>query len=260
MPGRSQPTLEVLAGSRPGRSAAGRPVLVSRGPRGQLTRGQRLPPEAVAADQRQRLLTAVVSVVAAHGRAGTRMHDVLYRAGVSQTAIYEHFAGVDDLLLCACEGWLTDLLNDLERALAGGGAWTENARPGLRRLLENVAAAPEHARCCFVELCAIGPPGQECRAWALERLGVLLRPRSNTGRDGGGLSVADELLAGGVWHAIESAVLADATASVTSLLPALETVTELRFRDSFRDAAVARPARQRLLSGSRGAWSRTVRA
>lgn len=230
MPGGSQRAVEVLPDSGPG-GVAGELALVPRGPRGQLRPGLRLPPEVLAADQRRRLLAAVVSVVAVHGRAGTRMRDVLYCAGVSQETLYAQFASVDDLLLCAGEKWLTELLADLERALAGGGSWEEAAGSGLRCLLEDVAASPDLARCCFVELCAIGPQGLQCRARALRRLAVLLRPPSSTPSDGGGLSVADELLAGGVWHAIESAVLAGQAANLPSLLPTLESYVTLCGRE-----------------------------
>lgn len=89
---------------------------------------------------------------------------------------------------------LPGLLDDVERAVPRLRPSAEEVGDGLRCLLDGVAAEPELARCSFVELCAVGIAGVECRRRALERLAVLLRPGSDTG---GGLSVSDGMLACG---------------------------------------------------------------
>lgn len=177
----------------------------------------RLPAEVVSRDQRRRLSRSVVAVVAAQGLAGARVRDVLRGARVSQKTLYDQFAGVCDLLLSACDAWLGELLDDVEGAVAGRTVWADGVGDGLRCLLEGVAAQPELARCCFVELCAVGSAGEECRLRALERLATTLRPGS-----GGRLDPLDELLAGGVWHALGAAILSGRTRSLVSLLPDLQ--------------------------------------
>jgi AcrR family transcriptional regulator len=175
----------------------------------------------VSIDQRRRLLRAVVAVVSADGLASTRVRDVLRQAGVSQKTLYAQFAGVHDLVLSACDAWLTDVLDDVEDAVAGRAPWAQGVRDGLRCLLERVAAQPELAQCCFLELCALGSPGEECRLRALERLATTLGPGSAEQRAPGSLNLSDELLAGGVWHALEAAILPSRTRSLGSLLPQL---------------------------------------
>jgi AcrR family transcriptional regulator len=196
-------------------------VPVPRGPRGQLPGGKHLPADVVSADQRERLLRAVVAVVAARGRASTRVRDVLRCAGVSQKTLYTQFAGLDDLLLSACDAWLADLLDDVERAVAGRGLWAQGIRDGLRCLLEGVAAHPDLGHCCFLELCALGTAGEKRRLRALEQLAAALRPGSTGERPRGRLHVSDELVAGGVWHAVEAAILSTGTRGLVSLLPGL---------------------------------------
>jgi AcrR family transcriptional regulator len=213
--------------------SAQRLLLTRRGPQGQLAGGSRLPAHVVGTDQRQRLLGSVVALVAAHGLPRTRVHAVLRRAGVSQSAFYAHYAGLGDLLLCACDAWLDQLLDRVELAVARRGVWAEGVHDGLRCLLAGVAEEPDLGRCSFLELCRLGSAGEECRRRALERLAAALRLGSNTGRpcsalplhghqhQAGGLSVADELLAGGVWHVVEAAILSTGARGLGSLLPDL---------------------------------------
>ena len=210
-----------------GRSGLGRASehgsrLGPRGPRGQL-RHRLLEPEVVEADQRDRLLRATVSVVADRGYEQATMREVLWQAGVSRRTIYAHFGGVGDLLLTACQASLDFALGELEQAIAAQANSANGVRDGLRRLLEYWESEPELARCCLLEMYALGASGQDCRRRTLERLAAALRPTGlggGAGR-GGRLSLTDELVAGGIWHTIETAVAAHETPSLTSMLPAV---------------------------------------
>lgn len=204
---------------------------VSGGLRGRFAGGTALPWEVVRADQRVRLTRAVVSVAAARGYAAVTVREVVRRAGVSQKTVYANFAGLADILLTACDEALEWVLGGFERAVAGEARWPDGVREGLRCLLERLASKPELARCCFVELCALGSPGEECRLRAIARLAAALRPPGAQASRGRGLNVGDELVAGGVWHAIEAAVLAREEAGLVSLLPALHWHVVLRCRD-----------------------------
>lgn len=62
-----------------------------------------IPPEQVVESQRWRLLGAAAEVLAERGYAGIRGADVCARAGVSRATLYEHFEGLQDLLLAAYE-------------------------------------------------------------------------------------------------------------------------------------------------------------
>lgn len=196
--------------------------LIRRGTRGQLVGGNRMPRRAVSADQRARLLRAVVRVAVARGYSGTTVHEVARTAGVAQKTLYVHFGGLPGTLLAACDeafGWV---LGDVERRVAAEAQWPERSRNGLRCFLEGFASVPDLAWCCFVELCAVGGAGEACRRRALRRFTAALSPSPADSERGGRMGVLDELIAGGVWHATEVAVMAGAQASLVSLLPALE--------------------------------------
>lgn len=213
-----RPERRAVGIEKPERAAE--PRSAPRGPRGQLVGGSRFPREVVRADQRARLMRAVVAVVAARGYPAATVREVLWRAGVSQETLYAHFGGIKDALLTACDAGLDWVLGGVEEAVAAGRG-RDRVREGLRCLLERFASEPELARCCFVEMCALGAPGEECRLRALERLAAALGLAIDARWDGGA-SIADEQMAGGVWHTIEIAVLARDTASLISLLPALD--------------------------------------
>lgn len=101
-------------------------------------------------DQRERLLRAVVSLVAARGFTQVTVREVAWAAGVSYETLYEHFAGVGDALLTACDAALEELLAGVERAVAAEARWSEGVWEGLRCLLDGVAAEPAVHWCCFV--------------------------------------------------------------------------------------------------------------
>lgn len=178
-----------------------------------------LPRELVACNQRERLLEAVVEVVAAGGYARASITGVARAAGVTEAALYQHFATKQDCLLAACDAALGWLLLGLEEAIAAARDWARGVREGLRVLLERVAAEPQLARVCFVELYALDLVGGERRGAALERLAVALRPPA--GNPPNITPVCEEVIAGGVWNAIQSAIVRDAFADLPRLLPAL---------------------------------------
>ena len=59
------------------------------------------PPRSDGADTRQRLLDAAVSACADHGFDGATLHEVARRAGLTATAVYNHFDSREALLYAA---------------------------------------------------------------------------------------------------------------------------------------------------------------
>jgi AcrR family transcriptional regulator len=170
---------------------------------------------------RERLLRAVVSLVAANGYARTRVSEVARAARVQHGVLYANFDGLGDALLTACDRWLEQLLDQVERAVVCEQDWRAGVREGLRWLLLRGAGEREIARCCFLELCALGTPGEECRLRVLERLAVALSPVAREGRARGAPTVFEELAVGGIWHGVQAGLVSEGSERLPSLLPVL---------------------------------------
>jgi AcrR family transcriptional regulator len=65
----------------------------------------------------ERLLSAAAEAFAEHGFGGATLADIAARAGVTTGAIYNHFAGKEDLLVVAARGVLEGLAPRVPRAL-----------------------------------------------------------------------------------------------------------------------------------------------
>ena len=72
--------------------------------------------------------------------------------GLKETFRYEHFGGVGDALLAACDAELELLLDRVGHAVVAERRWSDGVRGGPRRPLEWTGEEPQLARCCFVEL------------------------------------------------------------------------------------------------------------
>src|SRR5262245_20978405 len=89
--------------------------------KGQLPRGRhKLTREEVARSQRQRILDAVLVVVAEKGYANAGLKDVAAAAGVSTKNFYDHFASLEDAFLAAYDEHVAALTGAL-RAAGGDG-------------------------------------------------------------------------------------------------------------------------------------------
>ncbi|NLT05272.1 MAG: TetR/AcrR family transcriptional regulator [Solirubrobacterales bacterium] len=112
----------------------------------------------VAANQRERLLGAMVAAVAEHGYEATRVADLLAVAGVSRNTFYRHF---DNKLDC--------FLATMDTIVLGGGAavvgaylhhdgdWEDRLAAALDTLVESIVAQPAAARLFYVESFHAGP-------------------------------------------------------------------------------------------------------
>ncbi|MCW7540238.1 TetR/AcrR family transcriptional regulator [Aquabacterium sp. A7-Y] len=127
------------------RSPAGR----SRAAPQKLPRGGRHPltQAAVAASQRERMLRAIVKVVADKGYTATTVADVIGVAGVSRRTFYEQFASIEACFLAAYDDGLQELLAAIREAMRGApkGDWRERSRLGIAAYLDALAAGPPGA-------------------------------------------------------------------------------------------------------------------
>lgn len=125
-------------------------------------RSRRLPPgpglarEVVDQNQRERLLAALVAVVAERGYRDTTVADLLELSGVSRSAFYRLFADKRECFLEAFDGVVAAAAGDVARAYSGDGPWDERLRAALDAFAAFVVAQPAAARIAFVEYYAVG--------------------------------------------------------------------------------------------------------
>jgi len=125
-----------------------------------LPRGRsHLPPPAVRAAQRERLLRSVIAAVSESGYPAVTVADIVRRARVSRAAFYDHFTDKEDCFLAATgEGrqlMLTRVLS-ASRALPAGASDEEVLRAACRAYLTFLAGEPAFARVYLVSMPAAG--------------------------------------------------------------------------------------------------------
>jgi AcrR family transcriptional regulator len=121
-----------------------------------LPRGRHaLPRDVVLVSQSERLLQAIVEVVAEQGYAATRVADIVARAGVSRGTFYQQFHDKEDCFLAA--------YMDGSRRLfaAAAGADVEESDPvlrlrlGARAYLAALSAEPAWSRAFLIDIRAV---------------------------------------------------------------------------------------------------------
>jgi AcrR family transcriptional regulator len=124
----------------------------------ELPRGRHnLPREVVIRSQRERMIDAVIEVVAAKGYAATTVADVIKKAAVSRKTFYEHFADKEECFIAAYDEITRQLVIQVRAAYEEGDTWRERMAAGVRTLLDLLASRPALARFCVIEILAAGP-------------------------------------------------------------------------------------------------------
>jgi AcrR family transcriptional regulator len=149
------------------RGAAKRARDPGRGP-DQLPGGRHgLLPSFVAANQRERILSAVVQATAELGYADMSVEAIIARAGVSRRTFYEHFKNKEDAFLAAYDATVHRLATHVRRAYLQQTTALERLRAGIGAYLQFLATEPEVARMGIVEVLAAGPRALARRSDAL---------------------------------------------------------------------------------------------
>ncbi|MCC9307166.1 TetR/AcrR family transcriptional regulator [Kitasatospora sp. RB6PN24] len=200
----------ILPGVRSGRDPA---RSIRRGP-------SRVPPEVVAATQRERLLDGVVHTVAACGYAGARVSDICQAAGVTRPVFYEQFSGKEEAFLAAHRHGCAVVIRRMEEAFASQCDWCAGVHAALRVMLAILAEVPAFATMAVVEIEAVGPAGRLAR----EQLRVRLR-RLFSDCPAVPLGISGELLVdsvvGGAYSAVYRYIATGRQSELPDLLPTL---------------------------------------
>ncbi|MEU7871999.1 TetR/AcrR family transcriptional regulator [Dactylosporangium sp. NPDC049140] len=211
-------SLGQLPGARAGRDPA---RAIKRGP-------SRVPPEVIAANQRERLFDALVHTVAEKGYANATVSDICRAAGVTRPAFYALFAGKDDALIATYRHGTDLLLKIMEDAYRNEPAWREGARAALRVMLQVLAELPAFATMAVVEIDAAGPHGRAERARLLRRFDRFFAeaPRAVD------VPMPEELvetIVGGIYATVYRYVAAGRGEQLPALLPTLSYFTLVPF-------------------------------
>jgi AcrR family transcriptional regulator len=117
----------------------------------------RLSGEEVAASQRRRMLAAMVAAVAEKGYVAVAVADVVSRARVSRATFYEQFSDKTDCFVAALQACTDQLMRTLRDRAHDRLAPRRRLHAFLDAYLGGLAAFPEGARVCLVEMYAVGP-------------------------------------------------------------------------------------------------------
>lgn len=140
-----------------------------------------LPPELVARNQRERLISAMAEVCGERGYADSSVAEVAKRAGVSTASFYRQFKDRRECLLVSFEELFGRLLAEIGRACAGADAPAGKTRTAMATAAALLAADRPTARLLTVEIGAAGPDGVRALHSAIDRLAGLLRePETRT--------------------------------------------------------------------------------
>lgn len=133
-----------------------------------LPRGRHgLPAQHVKASQRERVVKAMLALVAEHGYVATTVPAVTAAARVSRNAFYEFFRDKQECFLAACEEAAADVFATME-TFGLEADWIEGVRRGLQTWLQWWQDRPGFARAYLIELPLAGPEAAEQRRRAAE--------------------------------------------------------------------------------------------
>jgi AcrR family transcriptional regulator len=189
----------------------------------------------VTESQRQRILQAMIEVVAERGYPETRVVDVIEVAGVSRKTFYELFTSKEDCFLAAYDVLLSNLIGDTARGFESkpGSPWAERVAAGLGALLDHLAEHPDEARFAIVEVLAAGPKALARRDAALRQFtGFIDAGRAETTVELPGITSLS--LAGGINELLYSEILHGAASRLPTRLPDLIFWVTLPFLGSER--------------------------
>jgi AcrR family transcriptional regulator len=190
--------------------------------RQRLPRGRHgLSREAVTSSQRNRLETAVVTVVAARGYEATTVADVLDEAGVGRETFYELFDDKRDCMLAAHANLVDELEGRVRLAYLGTAPWPQRVRAAVETALRFFAERPPVARFMLVELFAIGAPARERFQEGFNRFVALLEEGLDEDRVDGGPLRPTSLAVGAVAARTYEEVVLGRAAELPRLVPEL---------------------------------------
>jgi AcrR family transcriptional regulator len=126
--------------------------------------------EQVELDQRERLRSAMIELIAERGYPAVRIHDLTQLAHVSRPTFYNLFADKEELLLSAYEDIAGRTTRRVGEAYASGDSPEESVQLALREFAELAAAEPQAMTLALLGTFGAGPRALRRRAGTLNAL------------------------------------------------------------------------------------------
>lgn len=177
--------------------------------------------EEVFADQRRRMIDAMVELVGEQGYAATTIAHVIERAGVSRKTFYEHFSERKDLLIAAFDEASPAALEEVRAASERTGGSTRQLESMMRRLCRVARESPGTVALSTTEVAAANPAGILRHDELMESYGELI---DFCLRDDGQPALTDTLaraLAGGTHRTIDAHLRTGRAHQLPDLAPQL---------------------------------------
>lgn len=181
-----------------------------------------LPRRYVEQNQRQRIVDAVAEVVSLTGYQAMSVEEIVAVAGVSRRTFYDMFHSKEDAFLAACDAFGNELLASIRAARDASSTFPEGVIACLRTSLEYLAAHPQYADACIVEVLAAGPRALERRNGLIRAFAQLIDDgAANTAESMHPPALMAEAVVGGIYEIVYSRVLQGRTRQLAELLPDL---------------------------------------
>jgi len=166
----------------------------------------------VAANQSERIMSAVARAANELGYADMSVEAIIARAGVSRRSFYEHFRNKEDAFLAAYDAVVRQLVGHVRRAYLNETTVRERLRAGIRAYLEFLASEPEFARMCIVEVLAAGPRAAARRNQAMRLFTEIIEENIHELLPGCQVAaLAAETIVGGIHEVVFNRILAGRT-------------------------------------------------
>jgi len=155
------------------------------------TRAHGLDPEEVRRDQRKRLQTALVELIAERGYQAVRILDLTKLARVSRPTFYSLYADKEELFLATYDEIAKRTASTIMEAYETQGSPGERLRTAMRAFARLAAAEPEAVSLMVLGAFGAGPKALERRNRTLEALEQSIRASRSATRAGSGRSGTD---------------------------------------------------------------------
>jgi AcrR family transcriptional regulator len=162
----------------------------------------------VAANQRERILSAVAQAAAEFGYAEMSVETITAQAGVSRRTFYEHFRNKEDAFLAAYDAGVRQQARYIRRAYLKETTVRERLRAGLTAYMQFLASEPDFARMCIVEVLAAGPRAMARRNEAMRMFAEIIEDNIHELIPGcQRAALVAETLVGGIHEVVFSRIL-----------------------------------------------------
>ncbi len=189
---------------------------------GRLPRGRHaLSRNFVLNSQRERIVDATATTIAAKGLAGLTIPEIARRANVSHQTFYEIYETKHDAFIGALKVGVHQAMGVFARAYEErSDDWPRAFSGALRALIEYVVSEPVHAHLSLVDAFAASPDAIEIRDSAMNAFAAYLEPGYAFARGHRDVpAIAAEAITGGVWQILHDYVDTGRITQLADLAP-----------------------------------------